>query len=64
MLILTRKAGSADSNDDRSRLTLITEDGPISIVLNEGRGNQVIVGIDAPDSVEVVRDELLELDYA
>lgn len=64
MLILTRNAGSTNSIDDRSRFTLMTQDGPVYISLNARHGNQVVVGIDAPDTVEVVRDELLDLNYS
>ncbi len=47
MLVLSRKEGQA-----------IVIDGDIKITLIAIRGNQVRIGIDAPSSVQVLREEL------
>lgn len=49
MLVLTRRIGE----------TLII-DGDIEVTLLGVGGIQVKIGIDAPEEVEIVRDELLE----
>jgi carbon storage regulator CsrA len=50
MLKVKRREGEA--------LILETSDGPITIRLTEYNGNQTRVGIDAPQSVRIVREEL------
>lgn len=52
MLKLTRR--------ERETITLFTADGEVTISVEKIKGKQVSVGIEAPDSVEVVRTELLK----
>ena len=47
MSILSRREGES--------LTLETADGPVEIVLLEYTGGQTCVGVDAPQSVKVLR---------
>ena len=49
MLVLTRKSGES---------LIIGDDVVVTIV--EVRGNQVKIGVEAPDSVKVYREELLK----
>jgi carbon storage regulator len=49
MLVLTRKSGES---------LMIGDDVVVTIV--EVRGNQVKIGVDAPESVKVYREELLK----
>lgn len=49
MLILTRKIGEA-----------IVLDGGIKIIIADIQGNQVRIGVEAPEEVKVYREELLE----
>ncbi|WP_330109640.1 carbon storage regulator CsrA [Methylophaga thalassica] len=49
MLILTRRIGES----------LIIDDDTVVTVL-EVKGNQVRIGIDAPEDVNIVREELLD----
>lgn len=52
MLILTRRPGE--------RLRIVTDAGEhIWVTILGGRGNQIRVGIDAPKTVKVMRDEIL-----
>lgn len=53
MLILARREGEA--------IILKTSDGSITIRLTEYNGKQTRVGIEAPKSVKVLREELLEV---
>lgn len=48
MLVLTRKSGESLIIGDEVTITVV-----------EVRGNQVKIGIDAPESVKVYREELL-----
>ena len=50
-VVLTRREGEA--------IILETSDGPIRITLAEYNGSQTKVGIDAPQSVRVLREELV-----
>ena len=52
MLILSRREGES--------LTLETADGPVTIILIAYRGSQTRVGVEAPESVRVLRTELLD----
>jgi carbon storage regulator CsrA len=52
MLVLSRREGEA--------IILETSDGPITIRLTEYNGNQTRVGVEAPRSVKVLREELLD----
>jgi len=52
MLKITRKPGES--------LTLITSDGEIHLDFELHSGKQIKLGIDAPDKVDIWRDELLE----
>ena len=52
MLVLSRREGEA--------IILETSDGRITVRLTEYNGQQTRVGIEAPRSVDVVREELLE----
>jgi carbon storage regulator len=52
MLVLSRREGEA--------LILNTSDGEIVVSIELLQGSQVKVGIDAPQSVKVLRDELVE----
>lgn len=52
MLVLTRKP-----IDGKSDLVLHTSDGPITISVNEVRGVNVKIGIQAPQSVRIDRPE-------
>jgi carbon storage regulator CsrA len=52
LLILSRRPGE--------KLILETSDGPIEVVLHRIDGQQAMIGIDAPKSVTVLRDELLD----
>jgi len=52
MLMITRKPGEG--------LTIKTSDGDIHIDLDIRSGKQIKLSIDAPDSVKVWRDELLQ----
>jgi carbon storage regulator len=49
MLVLTRKSGES---------LIIGDDVVVTIV--EIRGNQVKIGVEAPDSIKVYREELLK----
>jgi carbon storage regulator CsrA len=51
MLTLTRRPGE--------KLILETSDGPIEVVLNKIDGQQAKIGIAAPDSVIIRREELM-----
>lgn len=55
MLILTRRSG--ESIVMRSRGPY---DGEIKVIVLGMRGNQVRIGVDAPQDIEVWRDEILE----
>lgn len=44
----------------RTRNETIVIDGDIRIMVVDIRGNQVRLGIEAPDSVRIVREELCE----
>lgn len=48
------------SRREKETITLFTDNGEITISIEAIRGRQVRVGIKAPDSVEVVRSELLQ----
>jgi carbon storage regulator len=52
MLVLSRREGEV--------IVLETSDGLIRIKLTEYNGNQTRVGIDAPKSVRILREELLD----
>ena len=52
MLVLSRREGEA--------IILETSDGPITIRLTEYNGSQTRVGVEAPRSVKVLREELLD----
>jgi carbon storage regulator len=52
MLVLSRREGEA--------LILNTSDGEIVVSIELLQGRQVKVGIEAPQSVRVLRDELVE----
>jgi carbon storage regulator len=52
MLVLTRRSGEKILIGEHIELTVIAVSG-----------NQVKLGIDAPEEVMIVRQELLELDY-
>jgi carbon storage regulator len=52
MLVLSRREGEA--------IILETSDGPITIRLTEYNGSQTRIGVEAPRSVKVLREELLE----
>lgn len=52
MLVLTRKP-----IDGKSDLVLHTSDGPITISVNEVRGINVKIGIEAPQCVRIDRPE-------
>jgi carbon storage regulator len=52
MLVLTRRPGE--------KLILETSDGPIEILIASIGGQQTQVGVDAPESVTVLREELRE----
>jgi carbon storage regulator len=52
MLVLSRREGEA--------IILETSDGTITVRLTEYNGSQTRVGVDAPASVRVLREELLE----
>ena len=52
MLMITRKPGEG--------LTIKTSDGDIHIDLDIRSGKQIKLSIDAPDSVKVWRDEILQ----
>ncbi len=54
MLKLTRREGES--------ITLFTSDGPIEVWVSSIEGRQTRVGIDAPQSVNIVRSELLAWD--
>lgn len=60
MLILNRTTSNLIEGDDNSSFTLFTSDGPITIELKERNGKQIGVAIEAPDSIRVVRNELLK----
>lgn len=49
MLILTRKAGESLIIDDDIKVTIL-----------EAKGGNVKIGIDAPQEVDVIREELYE----
>jgi len=49
MLLLTRKVGES-----------IILDGGIRIIVSDIQGNQVRIGVDAPEEVKVYREELLK----
>lgn len=51
MLILTRREGETVVLDDDIRITI-----------RAIKGKQVKVGIDAPDDVEIIREELLDME--
>lgn len=53
MLTLSRR-------EDES-LVLQTSDGPVVVLINQIRGSQVRVSIDAPQTIKILRDELLDL---
>ena len=52
MLILTRRPGESLILEDDIRVTIL-----------EAKGNQIRIGIDAPEEVDVVRDEILPDDH-
>lgn len=52
MLVLTRKARSG-----KDQIILETSDGPITVSVNEVRGVNVKIGIDAPQCVRVHRPD-------
>jgi sRNA-binding carbon storage regulator CsrA len=58
MLVLTR---NTDGNTDKSKVTITAPNGDvIEISLFDGRGNsQIKIGLDAPQSYKMVRNELL-----
>ena len=51
MLVLSRREGEA--------IILETSDGPIRVTLTEYNGQQTRVGVEAPKSVKILREELL-----
>lgn len=51
MLTLSRKENEA--------IILYTSDGPITLCISSIQHNQVRVSFDAPDNVNIVREELL-----
>ena len=53
MLVLSRKT--------KESITLQTQEGTITISIKNIKGQQVKIGIDAPQSVYVVRTELLAI---
>ncbi|MGD8616526.1 MAG: carbon storage regulator [Gammaproteobacteria bacterium] len=64
MLVLTRRVGesvfiypSEDLNPD-TPVSALFEDGPIQITLTRINGNQVRMGIAAPPSLNIVREEV------
>ena len=54
MLILSRKVGAS--------IVIETKDGPVKIMVVSIRGGHVRLGFEAPDVVEIWREELLPLD--
>lgn len=60
MLSLTRYATPDVSDPDKSKLTFLTNDGPIELEVEYICGSQVKLSISAPDDVIVLRNELLE----
>ncbi len=52
MLVLSRNEGQS--------IVIQTTDGEIEVFINAVSGNQVKVGLQAPDSVDIWRTELLE----
>jgi carbon storage regulator len=53
MLVLSRRPGE--------KLFLETSDGPIEVLLHQINGQQAKVGIDAPESVKILRKELIQV---
>lgn len=51
MLVVSRKL--------KQRIIFQTSDGPIAVELLAQKGNRISVGIDAPSTVPVLREELL-----
>jgi len=50
MLILSRREGES--------VILETSEGPISVAITNVDGNQIKMGLDAPESVKILREEL------
>ena len=50
MLVLSRKPNES--------LIFHTLDGPVEVIINDVKGQRVSIGIEAPNSVRVVRREL------
>lgn len=48
------------SRREKETITILTDNGKITISIEEIRGRQVRVGIKTPSSIEVVRSELLD----
>lgn len=66
MLIITRRDGEAfyiEPADDLNPNTTVSElfaSGPLFVMIMGHRGNQIRIGIDAPESLNVARSELYE----
>jgi sRNA-binding carbon storage regulator CsrA len=65
MLVLTRRVGesvfiypSEDLNPD-TPVSALFENGPIRVTLTRINGNQVRMGITAPPSLNIVREEVV-----
>ncbi|WP_370978594.1 carbon storage regulator [Agaribacterium sp. ZY112] len=58
MLTLTRKPYIEDSSEDSSQIELHTKDGLVVIELLSSKNGQAKIGIDAPESVLILRSEL------
>ena len=56
MLVLTRREGDT--------VILETSDGPITVSIEQNKGHQIRVGIEAPKSVRILRGELKEQELA
>jgi carbon storage regulator len=52
MLVLTRK--------EQEKVIIYTSDGDIEITINRIDGNQVRLGFDAPENVDIEREELIK----
>ena len=65
MLVLTRRTGESififpsDELDTTKPISELFRDGPIQLTLTRVNGNQARLGIIAPDSLTIAREEVI-----